>query len=192
MVENHENELNIEESEEAIHGDEMGLEQEEISSSIKMKELRNKLRTCEEEKMRNMEELQRIRADFLNSKRRLEEQLLRDKERATDKFLTELLTLADSFDTATGDKNRWNSVDAQWRSGIEAIEAKLHSILKNSGITSIDPLGEMFDPAEHEAVSNIAVDNEEQVDKIITVLQKGYKRNADILRPARVIVGTKQ
>lgn len=192
MVENHENELNIDESEEAIHGDEMELEQEEISSSNKMKELRDKLRTCEEEKMKNMEELQRIRADFLNSKRRLEEQLLRDKERAADKFLIELLTLADSFDTATADKNRWNSVDAQWRNGIEAIEAKLHSILKNSGITSIDPLGEMFDPAEHEAVSNIAVDSEEQIDKIITVLQKGYRRNTDILRPARVVVGTKQ
>lgn len=167
------------------------LEVEEAHYKDKLKSLREKLKICEEEKRVHHDSLQRARADFLNSKRRLEEQLARDKERATDKLITELLTLADSFTMARSDKD-WDSLDAKWKNGIEAIETKLTSILKSTNVTPIDPRGEPFNPAEHEAVSNAAVTSESEVDRVVTVLQKGYKRGSDIIRPARVVVGTKQ
>lgn len=165
---------------------------EESLSKDKIKELRDKLTACEEEKRQHHEDLQRVRADFLNSKRRLEEQLARDRERATDSLLLELLALADSFDTAMADTEAWNAIDKKWRDGVEAIHGNLMSILKRTNITQIDPIGETFNPEEHEAVSNVTVDNESRINTVVTVLQKGYKRNGMVLRPARVAVGVKE
>ena len=170
---------------------ELDAEGEEIHAQTKLKQLREKLKVCEEEKRKHLEDLQRTKADFLNSKRRLDEQLQRDKERATDKILMELLTLVDSFDTAMVDKTLWDTIDARWRVGVEAIHTKLLSILKSNNVESIDPHGERFNPEEHEAVSNSPVTDDTQVDTIIAVLQKGFKRNGTIIRPARVVVGTK-
>ncbi len=172
-------------------GEEIEIEQEEEGLKDKISSLRAKLKACEEEKMAHLEELNRARADFLNSKRRLEEQLARDKERATDKILVELLTLMDSFDTATADKALWDSIDARWRTGVEAIQNKLLSIFKSYEVTPIDPTGLPFNPEEHDAVSNSVVEDDEQVDVVVAVLQKGFKRNGVIIRPARVVVGTK-
>jgi len=163
----------------------------EAKSAQKIKKLRNKLAETEEEKKQFHEDLQRARADFLNSKRRLEEQSTQDKERAADKILLELLTLADSFDTAKADEENWNSVEEKWRTGVDAIHSKLLSILTQNNITAVDPTGEEFDPEQHEAVSSIKVENEKDIDKIVTVMQTGYKKNETIIRPARVIVGAK-
>ena len=167
------------------------LEDEESLAKDKLKSLRDKLKHSEEERKKCLDDLQRTRADFLNSRKRLDEQLARDRERATDRLIMELLPLADSFDMAMLDRELWEKMDTNLKTGIEAIQAKLSSILKGNNITTISPLGEMFDPNEHEAVSNSQVTDEAEVDKIIAVLQRGYKRNDDVIRPARVVVGTK-
>ena len=167
------------------------LEDEESLAKDKLKSLRDKLKHSEEERKKCLDDLQRTRADFLNSRKRLDEQLARDRERATDRLIMELLPLADSFDMAMLDTELWEKMDTNLKTGIEAIQAKLSSILRSNNITTISPLGEMFDPNEHEAVSNSQVTDEAEVDKIIAVLQRGYKRNDDVIRPARVVVGTK-
>lgn len=172
------------------HTEDIELEEEESLSRDKLKAVKESLKSCEAEKMKYLEDLQRAKADFLNSKRRLEEQLERDKERAKDRILIELLTLADSFDMATQDKE-WSALDQKWKSGFEAVQTKLNSILRSNQVTEINPVKEKFNPEEHEAVSNQEVTDETQVDSVITVLQKGYKRGSDIIRPARVVVGTK-
>lgn len=186
----HEDEMIVEDE---ILPEDMDLdpEAEEGSAQDKIKALREKLKVCDEEKRGYLEDLQRTKADFLNSKRRLEEQLARDKDRATDKILVELLTLMDSFDTATADKALWDSIDARWRTGVEAIHTKLLSIFKSYGVTPLDPVGLPFNPEEHEAVSNSMVEDEAQVDMVVAVLQKGFKRKDTIIRPARVVVGIK-
>lgn len=171
---------------------EIDLETEDASMRDKLKTLRAKLVACEEEKRKHHDELQRTRADFLNSRRRLEEQLERDKERATDKILIELLTLVDSFDTAMVDTKLWESIDTQWRIGVEAIHTKLLSILKSNNVVPLNPVGEMFNPEEHDAVSNALVDEDKDTERILAVLQKGFKRKDTIIRPARVVVGTKE
>ena len=113
------------------------------------------------------------------------------EERAKDKILTELLTLFDSFDTAMADKGVWESVDEKWRTGVEAMHTKLVSILHTNNVYPIDPVGKPFNPEEHEAVSNQEVTNDADIDMVLAVLQKGFKRGDTIIRPARVVVGTK-
>lgn len=169
---------------EGIAPEDASLEDIEGASTAKMKQLRQKLAACDEEKRSIHEELQRTRADFLNSKRRLEEQLQRDRERITDRHLEDLFPLADSFEMAMQAPS-WSEADETWRKGIEGIYAKLIAIFKSNGIEVIDPpLGSPFNPHEHEAI----IDNGTN-DHIGHVLQKGYKRNNMVIRPAKVAVG---
>ena len=169
---------------EEIPAEDVEIEDMEEAEGNKLKSLREKLRTCEEEKRSHLEELQRTKADFLNTKRRLEESLQRDKERITEKHVEALLPLADSFDMAMGDPS-WETCDEKWRKGIEGVFAQLQNILKGYGAERTGAEGETFNPEMHEAVSS----GEGEEGKVIGVLQAGYKIGDRIIRPAKVIVG---
>ncbi len=166
--------------------DELEIETEEEIAGDKIKEVKAKLKTCEQEKTSLMDDLQRTKADFLNSKRRLEEQSRANTERSLNNFLESLLPLCDSFDMAFADESAWAAVDESWRKGVEGIKSQLDSILKQHNVTEIKALDEMFDPEKHDAVSSR--DDEKETDIVIEVMQKGYERNESIIRPAKVVI----
>jgi molecular chaperone GrpE len=161
-------------------------EEFELQSKDKISVLRGKLKECEAEKMKHLEELQRVRADFLNSKRRLEEQLARDTERITERVLIDFLPLLDSFDTALQGSEETHT-DA-WKKGVIAMHAQFTSLLKSYRINEIETVGKPFDPYEHEAVGSRPTGEDEIPDTVIQVLQKGYKREDVVIRPAKVII----
>lgn len=165
----------------------------EDAEENKLKALRTKLKEAEE-KTRNLhEELQRTKADFLNGKRRLEEERLRDRARAAISHIERLLPLCDSFYLATRDETQLAALNTKWRQGIEGTYSLLRGIISSYGITSYDPTGEQFDPNRHEALSMISVTDKEQDNRIISVIQQGYEQTqgdtTEIIRPARVTVG---
>ncbi len=157
--------------------------------------LRDKLKVCEAEKREVLEELQRAKADFLNAKKRLEEERLRDRERSLIKHIESLIPLCDSFQVAMSDKSVWEKADENWRKGIEGINAQLQNILSSSNVVVINPKGEHFSPHQHEALSTQRVEGIEAHEKVMEVVQMGYelKKNdgtTELIRPARVIIGT--
>lgn len=177
------------------HGEDAEIRDDEAAEELmgmKLKALRSKLKECEETKAKTLEDLQRARADFLNSKRRIEEQAARDSERTAIRIITDLLPLLDSFDTALSDVKRLHELDPTWRSGIEGIHALLKNFLRAEEVTEIETLGKHFNPHEHEAISNTPVDDNAAVDTVISVLQKGYKWKDVVIRPAKVAVGIKK
>lgn len=186
----------VPETEEIDHADEVTLEEEEQNSKGKIKKIKDKLKLCEEDKKNLQDEVQRSKADFLNAKQRLQEENSRSIERTTMKHLEALLPLCDSFHMAMSDKKVWETVDQNWRKGIEGIEAQLQSILKKHNVEAIDPAGDEFDPNQHEAMGELPVEDESQHHKVVTVMQLGYVINRDdkkeLLRPARVMVGIKK
>ncbi len=165
-------------------------EDTEVSFEAKIKTLRAKLTECQTEKAEHLETLQRTRADFLNSKRRLEEQLERDRERITNDLIADILPLIDSFETALNDKSHLEMLDATWRSGIEQIYAQAMNFLKRNETEAIATTGVVFNPYEHEAITNTATEHAHEVDTVTVILQKGYKRRDTIIRPAKVAVGS--
>lgn len=182
--------------EEAVHDvlpeetSEPEIDESEGRMEDKIKSLKAKLKESEDARTELLEDLQRTKADFLNSKRRIEEQSARNNERTTERLLTDLLPLIDSFDTAMSDKEMLGRLDPKWKSGMEGIHGLLINFLKSYGVTEIETEGKHFSPHEHEAISNVPVTDAKQVDTVITVLQKGFKRNNTVLRPAKVTVGT--
>ncbi len=160
--------------------------EEEENQKDKISSLKAKLKACEEEKRNSLEDLQRTKADFLNSKKRLEEQSKANTENALNKFLASLLPMCDSFDMAMSDSAAWEAIDTNWRKGVEGIRSQLASILKQHDVLEIAALGEHFDPNRHEAMST--ADEGKDSDTVLQVLQKGYERNGIIIRPAKVII----
>ena len=158
----------------------------------KLKKLRDKLKQAEEDKKAALEELANVKADFLNARRRLEDDTKRSVERKTIKHMETLLPLADSFHMAMSNKAVWEKADENWRKGIEGINSQLLQILKDNGVQPVDPIGEAFDPVKHDAIGTKEVD-ESDVDTVVTVMQQGYEMTIDgrteIIRPARVTTG---
>ena len=178
------------------HLEDPEIEAIETLGADKLKDLRGKLKECNEQRSQVLEDLQRVKADFLNAKKRLEHERERDVQRATDAFITKLLPLCDSFHMAMSDEAKWQAVSQEWRTGIEGIYGQLQTILSGFGVTELDPTGEVFDPNKHEAVGNVPVSDAASDHMVISVLQLGYERTegnyATLLRPARVTVGTYQ
>ena len=73
--------------------------------------------------------------------------------------------------------------------GIEYIFGQLRSVLLNEGVTQFGKVGDVFDPNLHESMEMVKVTNKDEHDKIVRVLQSGYRMNDMVLRPARVHVG---
>ncbi len=169
------------------------IEEDEAASKDKQKQLREKLAKCEEEKKKILDESQLAKADFLNARKRLEEDRVRDRARSTMSHMEELLPLCDSFQMAMSDKEAWEKADESWRKGIEGIHSQLKRILDTNRVREVDPQGETFDPNEHEAVGTEEVEDEKLQDVVISVIQKGYEitmgDKTESIRSARVTTG---
>lgn len=168
------------------------LEDIEENSDQKIKSLRTKLTTAQHEVQTIREELQRTKADFLNAKRRLEEERKLDKERTVVAHVERLLPLCDSFYLAMLDTEAWEKADEKWRKGVEGINAQLQNVLTSYNVKPYNPTGEQFDPHRHEALSSIPTENEAEHNMVMSVIQLGYERTVgdttEVIRPARVTV----
>ena len=158
----------------------------------KLQTIKKKLKTAEEDKRAALEELATVKADFLNARKRLEEDSKRMIERKTIRHMESLLPLADSFHMAMANREVWEKADENWRKGVEGINSQLLQILKDNGVTPVDPSGEAFDPARHEAIGTTEVEGDE-IDKVVMVMQQGYEMTlgdkTELIRPARVTTG---
>ena len=69
--------------------------------------------------------------------------------------------------------------------GIRLVYEELSGLLANPGVENYSPAGEQFDPDQHEAM----LTRPGKQGEVVEVLQKGYRLNGQVLRPARVVVG---
>lgn len=152
--------------------------------------LRDELKAAHEERTAYLDGWQRAQADLINFKRTADEESKRAFKRGTLSLITDMLPALDSFDMAFGNKEAWEAAPKNWRDGIEYIHQQLLAVLREHGVEQFSPNGEMFDPHKHESIGIIPVENPEQEGIITAVVQKGYRLNGDVIRPARVHVGS--
>lgn len=191
--EKHEEDLEIT-NEDSAPAD-LEIEEMEEKTGGKLKQLRDKVSRLEEEKKQLQDELQRAKAEFLNARRRLDEERERDRVRSRMKHIEELLPLCDSFQMAMSDKEAWEKAEPAWRKGVEGIHTQLMSLLQSYGVRGIHPeTGEPFDPHKHEAIGTEEVDSPKLEDTVVTVVQRGYEMqqgdSTEMIRHARVTTGT--
>lgn len=127
---------------------------------------------------------QRAQADFINYKRRSEQEKEEAAKFASSILMLNLLPILDDLERA------FTSIPPHlakltWVDGIRLIERKLRASLEAQGLSPIKALGEPFDPKFHEA----AMHGKGKVGIVIEELQKGYKLQDRVIRPAMVVVG---
>jgi molecular chaperone GrpE len=126
----------------------------------------------------------RERADFNNYKKRVEAQMKDLRENAVVDAMLNLLPIIDDFERAMANVPP-EMEDHAWINGIGGIHRKFLKTLEDKGVTVLDPVGEIFDPTRHEAVTT-EESSEVESGHVIATLQKGYARGERILRPALV------
>ena len=125
----------------------------------------------------------RLMADFQNYKRRNEKDRADVFQYANEKLVTALLQVMDNFERALAQECQ----DEAYKQGMDMIFKQLTDVLKKEGLEEIEAVGQDFDPNLHHAV--LTDDNDEfESGQVTTVLQKGYKLNEKVIRPAMVRV----
>lgn len=127
---------------------------------------------------------QRTAADFQNYKRRVEDERSETARLASAALVINMLPLIDDLERAL------QNVDAHlagltWVDGIRLIYRKFQALLEMAGVQEIEADGQMFDPALHEAVSQAPGED----NKVVSVVQRGYRLGDRVIRPAMVVVG---
>ena len=142
------------------------------------------LSSLQAERDRYLELAQRTQADFENYRKRAAKDAASAGERAKAGLVRELLPVLDNLERALATDNGDSSV----AEGVRLVHADLVGVLERSGVKAFDPSGEPFDPTEHEALSTRPADGDTHPGVVVDVVEKGYRLNDQILRPARVIV----
>ncbi|MEK7646557.1 MAG: nucleotide exchange factor GrpE [Patescibacteria group bacterium] len=154
-----------------------------------IKKLREKLKKAEAEKTEYLTGWQRAKADMVNARKRDEEENRNFMKFANERLIEDLLPVLESFDMAMGNKDAWEKVDKNWRTGVEYIYSQLQKALTENGLQELNPIGQPFDHAKHEAVSYEPVTDEKQDHTVVAVLQKGYSLNGKEIKVPKVKVG---
>ena len=136
-----------------------------------------------EERDKYLDEVKRAKAETINEKRILEEKCRKERNKGILECISTIIPTLDSFDLALEHKDD----SEEWEKGIEQIKSQLEKALKDYDVEVVTPLGETFNPEMHQSVAVVEVDDESKDEKIVEVLQKGYKRKDIIIRPAVVI-----
>jgi molecular chaperone GrpE len=126
----------------------------------------------------------RTKADFENYRKRVASDVQAAAARGKAEVAREVIDAVDNLERAleAGDGSGEGLA-----SGVEMVLASLRETLKKHGIDAVDPKGEKFDPNLHEALSTMPVEGTES-GTVVEVMQKGYRMDEQLLRPARVVV----
>jgi molecular chaperone GrpE len=132
-------------------------------------------------------DLQRLQADFDNYRKRVLREQTVLVERATERLVEDLLPALDAFDLAMASVANLPGEHEKVKKGIELTYAQLRGVLEKAGLERLDPVGQSFDPNEHEAVMHVE-EGEHDEPTVVDVMRVGYRLKGRTLRPAMVKV----
>ena len=125
----------------------------------------------------------RVLAEFENYKKRSS----KERETLYNSIVSDIvevfLPVVDNLENAL----KMETQDVEYKKGIELILKQFKDILKTKGVEEIPAMGEIFDPALHEAVSSIQ-DPEKNAQEIVQEYRKGYKIGSKVIRHSMVVV----
>jgi molecular chaperone GrpE len=147
--------------------------------------LQQALAESEERARSNWEQYLRAVAELDNVRKRAQRDIESANRYGLERFAAELLPVKDSLELAV--QNAARADVKSLKEGQQATLQLLQKALEKLGISVIDPQGEPFDPARHEAMMAQESATAEP-NSVLQVVQPGYELNGRLLRPARVIV----
>jgi len=150
-------------------------------------DLAQKLAEAEAKVQENWDKAARAQAELENVRRRAQRDLENAHKYALEKFLHELLPIQDSLEMGLAAAKDDAADINKLREGSELILKMFADLMDKNGIEAIDPMHEPFDPEHHQAMSMLESPDHEP-NTVVAVMQKGYKLNDRLVRPAMVAV----
>ena len=157
-------------------------------------EIQKKLEESEKKALEYLAGWQRARADFLNYKKEEMERIGEFFKYANLNLILKFLPILDNFEIAEK-KLPENIKNEENVKGILQIKNQILDFLKNQGVEEIKSVGEKFDPNFHEIIGEVSPSEASAKEgefsepgTIIEEIQKGYKINSRLLRPAKIKV----
>src|SRR5688572_30623058 len=129
----------------------------------------------------------RTQADFENYRKRVGREAAEAEARGRGTLARSLLPVLDNLERAlaAAEPIDRDTAPNHLAHGVKLVYEELAGVLRGAGVESYSPDGEAFDPDWHEAMMTRPGD----AGKVLEVLEKGYRLNGQVLRPARVVVG---
>jgi molecular chaperone GrpE len=160
-------------------------EQERIDEKEEAEE-EDPLARSQRERDEYLDLARRTQADFENYRKRAAKEVAAAGERSKSGLVRELLPVVDNLERALASAEESEQHLAE---GVRLVHSELIAVLERNGVQQFDPSGDRFDPSEHEALSMREQDGSES-GLVLDVVEKGYRANGTILRPARVVVSS--
>lgn len=134
-------------------------------------------------------ELLRARAELANLQRRAERDVEHAHKYGLEKFVSELLPVIDSLELGLSAAEAVGAgAQDKLREGVELTLKMLVGAVTKFGVQVVDPRGERFDPALHQAMAMQPASPGGEAGQVLAVYQKGYLLNDRLVRPAMVVV----
>ena len=155
-------------------------------SDAEMEKLRQQLQDARAEHDELLAKLQRVSADYANYQKRAPKQIAEAVAYEKEALIKSLLPALDNFEHAlAGAESAGNSRAVL--DGVRIVYNHFLDILKSHGVEQISALGQQFDPALHQAMTQ-RQENDKQGGIVLEEFQKGYKLNSRVIRPSKVVV----
>ena len=156
----------------------------DINSKLEEKKINGKMEELQKQIDEKDDKYKRLQAEYTNYMRRTQQEKETIGLFANEKIINELIPVMDSMERAM---DACTDKEDDMYKGIELVHKQLIDSLQKFGVEEIASLNEEFDPNLHLAVMQESVDGVES-NKVVAVLQKGYKLKNKVLRPTMVKV----
>jgi len=150
----------------------------------KVHQLQEEIAALKQELADAKEQMLRRMAEFDNFRKRKNKESVEWSQAARENVLKDLLPVVDDFDRLF--RNHAGDDDVQWQ-GVRLIYDKFLAILRNQGLTPMEPEGKPFDPEYHDALITVPRDDVPP-GTVVEVHENGYLMNNHVLRHAKVMV----
>jgi len=148
------------------------LEQRIATKDLEIQQLLSKYRSASDE--------------FEQARARLRKELSKDVERGRRSMIVSFLEVLDNLDRALAAADA--SAGESFVQGVGLVRQQFLTTLESFGVARVDPMGEMFDPARHEAVATAPAQPGVPNGQVVGVVRPGYIIGDELLRPAMVAV----
>jgi molecular chaperone GrpE len=138
-----------------------------------------------------VEQFKAATAEFESARLRARREVGKEIERGKRTLLLDLLDVVDNLDRAIASASASDAA-GPLLAGVRMVREQFATRLEAHGVKEIASVGALFDPMLHEAVTVVPVTADDDADRIVGVIRRGYRIGDDVLRPAQVAVGQKQ
>ena len=150
--------------------------------------LKSRLEQAEQEAANNLDTAQRAQAEMVNFRRRTDEDRIANSKYANSRLISNVLPVLEELELAvTHAESNSGGVSDSLLEGIKLIQRKLTGVLESEGVASIEAVGLMFNPLEHEALGTEET-SEVEPGYITQIIRPGFRLHDRVISPAQVMV----